>query len=87
MKKKIIVGSIIGIETIALIVFIILSIAGHFTRMPKLSNGQDKVVSLGTGTEYSVEQVYGMVKDSYALQKILDKVDGELPTIIKKLNG
>jgi parvulin-like peptidyl-prolyl isomerase len=78
MKKKIILGSIISAETIALIVLIVLCAVGHFSKMPKLSNGQDKVVSLGTGTEYSVEQVYEMVKDSYALQKILDKIDGEL---------
>ena len=78
MKKKIIIGSIIAVESIAVIVLVILCAVGHFTRMPKLSNGQDKVVSLGTGTEYSVEQIYDMVKDSYALQKILDKVDSEL---------
>jgi parvulin-like peptidyl-prolyl isomerase len=78
MKKKIILGSVISIETVALIVLIILCAVGHFSKMPKLSNGQDKVVSLGTGTEYSVDQVYDMVKDSYALQKILDKVDAEL---------
>ena len=78
MKKKIIIGSIIAVESIAVIVLVILCAVGHFTRMPKLSNGQDKVVSLGTGTEYSVEQIYDMVKDSYALQKILDKIDSEL---------
>ena len=78
MKKKIIIGSIIAVESIAVIVLVILCAVGHFTRMPKVSNGQDKVVSLGTGTEYSVEQIYDMVKDSYALQKILDKIDSEL---------
>jgi parvulin-like peptidyl-prolyl isomerase len=77
-KKNIIIGSVIGIETVAIIVLSILCITGHFSKMPKLKNGEDLVVSLGTGTKYSVNQVYDMVKDSYALQKILDKIDGEL---------
>ena len=78
MKKKIILGSVITVLAITVLVESILLAVGYFSRVPKLSNGQDKVVSLGTGTEYSVDQIYEMVKDSYALQKILDKVDGEL---------
>ena len=77
-KKNIIIGSVIGIETVAIIVLAILCAVGHFSKSPKLKNGEDLVVSLGTGTKYSVNQVYEMVKDSYALQKILDKVDAEL---------
>ena len=77
-KKNIIIGSVIAVLAIAVLVESILLAVGYFSRTPKLANGQDKVVSLGTGTEYSVDQVYDMVKDSYALQKILDKVDEEL---------
>ena len=78
MKKKIIIGVIILVLVITVIVESILLGVGYYSKVPKLKNGEEKVVSLSTGFEYSVDDLYAKVKDQYALQSILDVVDAEI---------
>lgn len=46
--------------------------------IPKLKNGEEAIVELKDGTTYSVDDIWGELKDSYALQTILKKVDAKI---------
>ena len=78
MKKKIIIGVIIAILSIAVIVESILLGVGYYSRVPKLSNGEEIMVELSTGTKYSVDDLFDKVKDQYGLSTLLDMIDLEI---------
>lgn len=46
--------------------------------IPKLKNGEDAIVELKDGTKYSVDEIWNELKDSYALNAILKKVDAKI---------
>ena len=77
-KSKIIVGVIIAVLVITVIVESILLGVGYYSRVPKLKNGEEEVVSLSTGTKYSVDDLYKKVKSQYGLTALLDLIDAEI---------
>jgi foldase protein PrsA len=46
--------------------------------IPKLENGQEVLVELSDGTQYSVDDIWSEFKSDYALNIILDKIDSKL---------
>ena len=77
-KSKIIVAVIIALLVITVIVESILLGVGYYSRIPKLSNGEEEVVSLSTGTKVSVDDLYKKIKDQYGLSVLLDMIDLEI---------
>ena len=75
-------GLIITISVLVLCVLVetVLLITGALHRIPKNANGEDIVVSLNDGTQYTVNDVYGKMKANYALSTILDSVDEKILT-------
>ena len=67
MKKKI----IIMILTVSLV-------TGCGKSIPKLDNGQEALIEFGDGTSYSVDEVWEEVKETYALDVVLDKIDKKI---------
>ena len=61
MKKKIIV-----------LALCVLLISGCGSKIPKLSNGDEAVVTLKDGQKISVNELYDSMKNTYALQNLLD---------------
>lgn len=69
MKKKLL-----------LIVMATSLLAGCGQSIPKLSNGDEVLVELGDGTKYSANEVWEDMKESYAMQIVLDKIDNKILT-------
>lgn len=67
MKKKL----IIMILTVSLV-------TGCGKSIPKLDNGQEALIEFGDGTSYSVDEVWEEVKETYALDVVLDKIDKKI---------
>ncbi len=67
MKKKIIV-----------LALCVLLISGCGSKIPKLSNGDEAVVTLKDGQKISVNELYDSMKNTYALQNLLDLVDKKI---------
>ena len=67
MKKKL----IIMVLTVSLV-------TGCGKSIPKLDNGQEALIEFGDGTSYSVDEVWEEVKETYALDVVLDKIDKKI---------
>lgn len=67
MKKKIII-----------MVFAVCLLTGCGAKIPKLSNGEEALVEFGDGTKYSVDEIWNEVKESYALDVVLSKIDKKI---------
>ncbi len=67
MKKKIIV-----------LALCLLLISGCGSKIPKLSNGDEAVVTMKDGQDISVNDLYESMKSDYALQSLLDLVDSKI---------
>ena len=70
----------IVVLAIAVIVETILLANGALTKVPKNQNGEDILVSLKDGTNYSVNDIYNKLKGSYALSTIINEVDNKILT-------
>ena len=68
----------IAVLAVAVIVESILLINGTFTKIPKNANGEDIIVSLKDGTNYTVNDLYNKLKGKYALSTLMDMVDGKI---------
>ena len=64
MKKKIIV-----------LALCVLMISGCGSKIPKLSNGDEAVVTLKDDSKISVNELYGKLKNDYALQTLINMID------------
>lgn len=53
-------------------------LAGCGKSIPKLTNGEEALLELGDGTKYSVNEVWEEVKEAYALNYLLDKIDRKI---------
>lgn len=53
-------------------------LAGCGKTIPKMDNGEEALVELGDGTKYSVNEVWNEVKESYAMNIILNKIDDKI---------
>lgn len=53
-------------------------LAGCGKTIPKLDNGEEALVELGDGTKYSVNEVWDEVKEAYALNVVLNKIDDKI---------
>lgn len=63
------------------ILFVVLAVClltGCGTKIPKLSNGDEALVELSDGTKYSANEVWEEVKESYALDVVLKKIDSKI---------
>ena len=80
MKK--IKGTTIAICALVICVLVesILLLTGALHKVPKNSNGEDILVSLNNGTNYTVNDIYNDMKGSYALNTILQLVDEKILT-------
>lgn len=67
MKKKIVV-----------LALCVLMISGCGSKIPKLSNGDEAVVTLKDGSMISVNELYEAVKDDYALDAMVNLVDKKI---------
>ena len=67
MKKKIIV-----------LALCVLLISGCGSKIPKLSNGDEAVVTLKDGQMISANELYEAMKDDYALQTLMNMVDKKI---------
>ena len=65
----------IVVLAIAVIVETILLASGALTKVPKNQNGEEIIVSLKDGKNYSVDEIYTMMKKSYGLNTIMNEVD------------
>ena len=74
-------GTTIAICILVVLVIVegILLISGAFTKIPKNANGEDILVSLNDGTNYTVDDIYKELKSS-SLNTILDLVDTKILT-------
>ena len=74
-------GTTIAICILVVLVIVegILLISGEFTQIPKNANGEDILVSLNDGTNYTVDDIYKELKSS-SLNTILDLVDTKILT-------
>lgn len=80
MKK--INGLIVTVAVLVLIIVVesIILITGVFTKIPKNANGEDIVVSLNDGTNYSVDELYKELKKDYGLDKVINMIDNKILT-------
>ncbi len=53
-------------------------LTGCGSKIPKLSNGEEALIEFGDGTKYSVNEVWEEMKESYALQVALNKIDKKI---------
>lgn len=53
-------------------------ISGCGSKVPKLENGSDAIVTFDDGSMISVDDLYNSMKDSYALQTLLNLVDEKI---------
>lgn len=67
MKKKIL-----------FVVLLLGMITGCSNDVPKLSNGDDAIVSIKDGTKYSANEIWDEFKETYALDIILKKIDTKI---------
>lgn len=67
MKKKIIV-----------LALCVLMISGCGSKIPKLSNGDEAVVTLKDGSMISANELYNELKDDYALEALVNMVDKKI---------
>ena len=67
MKKKIIV-----------LALCVLLISGCGSKIPKLSNGDEAVVTLKDGQMISANELYEEMKENYALQALVNMVDKKI---------
>ena len=67
MKKKIVV----------LALFILL-ISGCGSKIPKLSNGKEAVVTFKSGSKISVDDLYSKLKENYALEALVNMADKKI---------
>lgn len=67
MKKKLL-----------LIAVVATLLTGCGSKIPKLSNGEEALIEFGDGTTYSVNEVWEEMKESYALQVALTKIDQKI---------
>lgn len=67
MKKKIIV-----------LALCVLMISGCGSKIPKLSNGDEAVVTLKDGSMISANELYTELKDEYALETIVNMIDKKI---------
>lgn len=67
MKKKLL-----------LVVIAVGLLSGCGKTIPKLENGEETLVELGDGTKYSANEIWDEVKDAYAMNIILNKVDDKI---------
>lgn len=61
-----------------LVVIAILVLCGCEKTIPKLSNGSEAVVSFSNGDKISVDDLYEKIKNSYALQTLVDMIDTKI---------
>ncbi len=67
MKKKLL-----------LVIIAVGLLTGCGSKIPKLSNGEDAILEFGDGTKYSVNEVWEEVKETYALDTIINKIDKQV---------
>ena len=58
-----------------LVIVAVLLLCGCEKTIPKLSNGDEAVVSFTDGTKISVNDLYNKMKNTYALQILIDMID------------
>lgn len=68
MKKK----------KLLLVVIAVLTLCGCEKTIPKLSNGSEAVVSFSNGEKISVDDLYEKMKNSYALELLVDMIDTKI---------
>ena len=75
-------GFVIAIVVLAIAVIVesILLITGAVTKVPKNANGEDILVSLNDGTNYTVNDLYNELKGQYGLDAVLNMVDNKILT-------
>ena len=75
MKK--VKGFVIAIVVLSICVITesVLLITGAFSKVPKNANGEDIIVSLNDGTNYTVNDLYKELKGQYGLNSILTMVN------------
>lgn len=67
MKKKLL-----------LVIIAVGLLTGCGSKIPKLSNGEDAILEFGDGSKYSVNEVWEEVKQTYALDTIINKMDQQV---------
>lgn len=67
MKKKLL-----------LVIIAVGLLTGCGSKIPKLSNGEEAILEFGDGSKYSVNEVWEEVKQTYALDTIINKMDQQV---------
>ena len=53
-------------------------LTGCGSKIPKLSNGEEALIEFGDGTKYSVNEIWNEVKETYALDITINKIDTKI---------